>query len=106
LLFSWDQQTALPESEISTVGQGVQFMTTLYVGNLPYSVTEESLSSLFEAHGPVSRTKLVMDRETGRSKGFAFLDMQDEDAWNAISALNGTLFEDRTIRVNEARPRR
>jgi len=80
-------------------------MTTLYVGNLPYSITEERLVSLFEAHGPVSRTKVIMDRETGRPKGFAFVDMQDENAASAIQALDGTVFEDRAIRVNEARPR-
>lgn len=77
-------------------------MTTIYVGNLPFSATEEQLSSLFAAHGTVTRTKLMTDRDTGRSRGFAFVDMSDEDASRAMQELDGTLLDDCPLRVNEA----
>ena len=79
----------------------------LYVGNLPFNTTEESLRTLFEAHGQVSMTKVIMDRDTGRSRGFGFVDVDNGDA--AIQALDGTEFEGRTLRVNQSRgkqPRR
>ena len=76
----------------------------IYVGNLPYTATEEDVSGLFAAYGPVERVKIITDRETGRSKGFAFVEMEtggDE----AIKALNGSDMDGRQIVVNEARPR-
>ena len=77
----------------------------IYVGNLPFSVTEGSLSDLFSAHGTVDSCRLITDRDTGRSKGFGFVEMStDEEAQNAISALSGKEFEGRALTVNEARP--
>ncbi|MDJ0654363.1 MAG: RNA-binding protein [Xanthomonadales bacterium] len=78
----------------------------IYIGNLPYSVTEEDLRSAFEQYGSVDRANVIMDRDTGRSKGFGFVEMADQSAaQNAINALNDTDFQGRNIRVNEARPR-
>lgn len=78
----------------------------LYVGNLPWSVTDESLTALFAGHGPVDRAKVVMDRDTGRSRGFAFVTMNDDAAANAaITALNGTDMEGRALTVRKAEPR-
>ena len=77
----------------------------IYVGNLPYSATEQSLETTFAAHGTVESVKLVMDRDTGRSKGFGFIEMgSDSEAGAAIAALNGSSVEGRPIVVNEARP--
>jgi RNA recognition motif-containing protein len=78
----------------------------LYVGGLPYQTNENDLISLFEQVGPVTSVTVITDRETGRSKGFGFVDMDStEDAQKAISQLNGTLLGERTITVNEARER-
>jgi len=80
---------------------------SLYVGNLPWSVTEDSLRDLFmtEAHVDVESVRLVTDRETGRSRGFGFVELADEHAEQAIEALNGVEFGSRTLTVNEAKPR-
>ncbi len=81
-------------------------MTSIYVGNLPYSATEESLSQLFSSHGEVSRANIIMDRETGRSRGFGFVEMSDASAAQAaIEGLNGAEMDGRTLVVNEARPK-
>jgi RNA recognition motif-containing protein len=80
-------------------------MTTLYVGNLPFSATEAELRSLFEQHGQVDSVKLVNDRETGRPRGFGFVDMPGTDAQNAIQHMNGFEMNGRALRVNEARER-
>jgi RNA recognition motif-containing protein len=78
----------------------------IYVGNLPYSATSEELGSSFAQYGNVLSSRIVIDRETGRSKGFAFVEMDaDEEADAAIQALNGADYAGRTIVVNEARPR-
>lgn len=80
--------------------------TKIYVGNLPYSVTDATLRSNFEEFGGVSSAKVMMDRETGRSKGFGFVEMPSaEEAQAAISALNGMSVDGRSITVNLARPR-
>jgi RNA recognition motif-containing protein len=80
--------------------------TRIYVGNLPYTADNDQLAQLFSAFGEVIEAAVVMDRETGRSKGFGFVQMANEgDAHNAIASLNGTMFGNRTIRVNEAQPR-
>jgi RNA recognition motif-containing protein len=77
----------------------------LYVGNLPYSATEQSLAAKFAAHGTVESAKLITDRDTGPSKGFGFVEMsRDSEAAAAIQALNGTDFEGRPMKVNEAKP--
>jgi RNA recognition motif-containing protein len=81
-------------------------MKKIYVGNLPFSATEDQLRGLFADHGTVESANVVTDRETGRSRGFGFVEMAAADAETAISALNGTTLGDRSLNVNEARPRR
>lgn len=79
----------------------------LYVGNIPFSVTESDLRSVFERHGPVASVSVIMDRETGRPRGFAFVEMEDAgNAEAAIRALDGSDLGGRSIRVNEAQDRR
>jgi cold-inducible RNA-binding protein len=78
----------------------------LYVGNLPYSTTEDELREMFAAHGTVESVAVITDRETGRSKGFGFVELgTPEEAKAAIDALNGKDFGGRGLVVNEARPR-
>ncbi len=77
----------------------------IYVGNLSYQTTEAQLSEAFSEHGEVQSANLVMDRETGRPRGFGFIEMGDDDARNAIEALNGKDLDGRTLNVNEAKPR-
>ena len=78
----------------------------LYVGNLDYGVTDSDLEQMFAAHGTVESAQVVMDRDTGRSKGFGFVEMKtDQEAQAAIAALNGQLSNGRNLTVNEARPR-
>ncbi len=78
----------------------------LYVGNLPYSVRDENLQELFSQFGAVRSAQVIMDRESGRSKGFGFVEMEnDAEAQAAIDALNGKPHEGRPLTVNEARPR-
>jgi RNA recognition motif-containing protein len=78
----------------------------LYVGNLSYGTTDDSLRQLFEAHGSVTSAQVIMDRETSRSKGFGFVEMgSDQEAQAAIAALNGQQIDGRNLTVNEARPR-
>jgi cold-inducible RNA-binding protein len=78
----------------------------LYVGNLPYKVTEQDLRTLFEQAGAVTDAAVITDRETGRSKGFGFVEMSTpEEASKAISQLNGHTMDNRQIQVSEARPR-
>ena len=78
----------------------------LYVGNLTYGVTDGDLSKLFEAHGTVQSAQVIMDRDTGQSKGFGFVEMKtDQEAQAAITALNGQDSGGRSLTVNEARPR-
>jgi RNA recognition motif-containing protein len=80
-------------------------MTTLYVGNLPFSATEAEIRSLFEQHGKVDSVKIINDRETGKPRGFAFVDMSSTEAQAAIQKLNGFQMNGRPLRVNEARER-
>jgi RNA recognition motif-containing protein len=78
----------------------------LYVGNLGYSVTSEELQELFEQYGRVKSAQVLIDRETGRSRGFGFVEMDhDEEADAAIQALDGNDYQNRRLTVNEARPR-
>ena len=78
----------------------------LYVGNLSYDVTDNDLSKLFEPHGTVKSAQVIMDRDVGRSKGFGFVEMQnDQEAQAAISALNGQDSGGRALTVNEAKPK-
>ena len=79
--------------------------TKLYVGGLPYSVTEQQLNELFTQQGTVSSAKVITDKFTGQSRGFGFVEMStDEEAKKAISALNGTQMDGRPLTVNEAKP--
>lgn len=79
----------------------------IYVGNLPFSSSEDDLRELFETHGPVESVSIITDRDTGRPRGFAFVQMgTDDGAQNAIRALDGTQLGGRSIRVNEAQDRR
>jgi RNA recognition motif-containing protein len=78
----------------------------LYVGNLAYGVTDSDLEKMFEAHGTVQSAQVIMDRDTGRSKGFGFVEMgSDQEAQAAIAALNGKEVDGRSLTVNEARPK-
>ncbi|MFQ3592355.1 MAG: RNA-binding protein [Gemmataceae bacterium] len=76
----------------------------IYVGNLPFSTTSEDLRTAFSQFGTVTRAQVTMDRETGRSRGFGFVEMADGGD-EAIAAMNGAAFQGRTLTVNEARPR-
>jgi len=77
----------------------------LYVGNLPFSATDESLMELFQQAGQVESAKIITDRDTGRNKGFGFVEMStDQEAADAITKFNGADFEGRPLTVNEARP--
>ena len=78
---------------------------SIYVGNLPWSATEEQVQALFAEYGKVLSVKLISDRETGRARGFGFVEMEDADAAAAIEALDNHDFGGRTLRVNEAKPR-
>jgi len=81
-------------------------MKNIFVGNLDFGATEDSIRSLFEAHGTVERVSVVTDRDTGRSRGFAFVEMTDSgEASRAINALNGVTLGGRALNVNEARPK-
>ncbi len=80
-------------------------MKKIYVGNLQFSTTEDDLRTMFSPYGAVESASLVTDRDTGRSRGFGFVEMADADAENAIKALNGTDSGGRALTVNEARPK-
>jgi len=78
----------------------------IYIGNLPYSISEDELRDLFAAHGEVTSANIIMDRDSGRSKGFGFIEMPDKAQGEAaINAINQTDVQGRSVRVNEARPR-
>ena len=76
----------------------------LYVGNLPWSVTDNDLENLFANIGPVDSAQVVTDRDSGRSRGFGFVEMNDQDGARAVTSLNGQEIESRALRVNEAQP--
>ncbi len=80
-------------------------MTKLFVGNLPFTVTEDALRTLFTPHGTVEKIALISDRDTGRPRGFAFIEMSNADAARAMQSLNGTDFGGRPLKVNEAQER-
>ena len=81
-------------------------MKNLYVGNLPHSTSETDVRNLFEAHGAVEKVTLVIDRDTGRSRGFGFVEMTNaSEADQAIATLNGTDLGGRTLTINEAKPK-
>src|SRR6202049_579278 len=81
-------------------------MKNLYVGNLPHSTTESELRTVFEAHGAVEKVSIVTDRETGRARGFGFVEMTNAaEADKAVAALNGTELGGRALKINEAKPK-
>ena len=81
-------------------------MKNIFVGNLSYGATEDSVRTMFEAHGTVDRVSLVTDRDTGRARGFGFVEMSnDGEGESAIAALNGRELDGRVLNVNEARPK-
>ncbi len=81
-------------------------MKNIYVGNLTFDATEDQVRGLFEAYGPVDKVSIVTDRDTGQPRGFAFVEMTDDDsAGKAMEALNGTNLGGRNLTVNEARPK-
>jgi RNA recognition motif-containing protein len=77
-------------------------VTKLYVGNLPFTATEDGVRTLFAAHGTVEKVSLINDRETGRPRGFGFVEMSNSDASRAMQALNGKDFDGRALKINEA----
>lgn len=79
---------------------------TLYVGNLSYRMTEDGLKDIFAQYGDVTSAKIITDRETGRSRGFGFVEIDAENAQNAVEALDGKEIEGRSLKVNEARERK
>jgi RNA recognition motif-containing protein len=93
-------------SEPGSRHRRVGIVKKLYVGNLPFSATEDELREHFGQHGEVQSVALITDRETGRPRGFGFIEMDDEGAQKAISALDGQDYGGRALRVNEARDRR
>ena len=81
-------------------------MKNVFVGNMSFETTESGLRSIFEPFGEITRVNLITDRDTGRARGFAFVEMaNDEDAAKAIAALNGTELDGRALNVNEAKPK-
>ncbi len=85
--------------------EALSIMTSIYVGNLPFSVSEDELRTLFEPYGAVHSVKLINDRETGRPRGFGFVEMDPSQAATAIERLNGTNMGGRALRINEAQER-
>jgi cold-inducible RNA-binding protein len=80
-------------------------VTKLYVGNLPFTATDDSVRALFSKYGTVEKVSLITDRETGRPRGFGFVEMSNADASRAMQALNGADFDGRPLKVNEAQDR-
>jgi RNA recognition motif-containing protein len=80
-------------------------MTKLYVGNLPFTATEDAVRNLFAPHGTVETISLISDRDTGRARGFGFVEMSSADASRAMQALNGKEFDGRALKINEAQDR-
>jgi RNA recognition motif-containing protein len=80
-------------------------VTKLYVGNLPFTATEDSVRALFAPHGTVEKISLISDRDTGRPRGFGFVEMSNADASRAMQALNGQDFDGRALKINEAQDR-
>ena len=78
-------------------------MKVLYVGNLPFTATEEEVRAMYSEFGPVNSVKIIKDKETGRSRGFGFVEMEDDAALKAIEGTNGKDYSGRSLRVNEAR---
>jgi RNA recognition motif-containing protein len=101
---TWPNPTCLVEPARSKTTEKI--MKNIFVGNLDFGATESSIRSLFEPYGNVDRVNVITDRDTGRSRGFAFVEMSDaSEADRAITALNGANIDGRALNVNEARPK-
>ena len=83
----------------------MQMVRTLYVGNLPWGTSPDDLSEAFSTHGEVVSSRIITDKETGRSRGFGFVEVGDDAAEKMIETMNGAEFNGRTITVNEAKPK-
>ena len=93
-------------SHFRQLNAGERSVKNIFVGNLSFNTNEDELRQIFEGYGQVDRVSILTDRDTGRSRGFGFVEMtSDEDGEKAIAALNGSQFGGRTINVNEARPK-
>jgi RNA recognition motif-containing protein len=98
--------TTPPSALASPFRTGISFMANIYVGNCSFDVTEQQLRDVFAAYGEVSKVNVITDRDTGRPRGFAFVEMSDASAAQAaIRGINGTELGGRTLNVNEARPK-
>ena len=84
---------------------GLEFTMKLYVGNLPWSINDQELKDLFSQHGNVSDAVVISDKETGRSRGFGFVEIDDSSGNQAIEAMDGFDIDGRPLKVNEARPK-
>jgi len=101
IIYAFDQSLVLISLRINK-----EMYMNIYVGNLPFDISEDELSEVFTEFGAVSSTKIIQDRETGRSKGFGFIEMDnDDEAQEAIKSLNGNSVKGRDIKVNESKPR-
>lgn len=89
----------------SVFSHGEIALKSIYVGNMAYSASEQDVRELFSQYGDVLSVKLIVDRDTGKAKGFGFVEMEDSEAEKAIDALNNSEFLGRNLRVNEAKPR-
>ena len=98
-----DREAGLPAS--FHISCEYLIVTKLYVGNLPFTATEDAVRALFAPHGSVEKISLITDRDTGRPRGFGFVEMSNADASRAMQALNGTDFDGRSLKVNEAQVR-
>jgi RNA recognition motif-containing protein len=111
LLFGhWTAISEIPATGRQTVSASLFFervfqVTKLYVGNLPFTATEDGVRALFAAHGSVDQVSLINDRDTGRPRGFGFVEMSSAEASRAMQALNGTEYEGRSLKINEAQDR-
>jgi RNA recognition motif-containing protein len=107
----WTAISEIPVTGWQTVSACSRFfervtpVTKLYVGNLPFTATEDAVRALFAAHGSVEKVALINDRDTGRPRGFGFVEMSNADASRAMQALNGKDFDGRALKVNEAQDR-
>jgi len=102
-VFTLQGQTSAPSNNAASVEQYTGPTMTLYVGNLPYRVHEGEVKELFGKYGPVNSVRLVRDRKTGRRKGFGFIEMSEAGAKKAMSKLNEFDFQERTLKVREAK---
>jgi RNA recognition motif-containing protein len=102
-----DEKTARGGKQTKTLSLGQVMGKKLYIGNLPFATTEDDLAAKFTQYGTVESVKVITDRDTGRSKGFGFIEMaSNSEAQDAIDKLNGTDYQGRPMTVSEARPQR